>query len=310
MEIFSEINSNNKGLALALGYFDGVHSGHVEVVKSAVTFARENGTQSAVITFQEHPQVILRGSSPAYITTVEQRREKLAQLGVDFCYELNFADISGFSGREYLQNILIENFEPISISTGFNHYFGVEKSGSPELLASCSEEFGYKYFKIPSVEVLGETVSSSLIRKKLSQGEICAANALLGHSFAVNGVVKKGVGLASNIGFKTANLTYPKNIVRVPFGVYATRVSIDGMSYLAIANFGVKPTFTSLVDEPVLEVHILDFNRDIYGRELRVEFLDFIRFEKKFVSVEELVAQIKRDILCLAVQPPNTRLNG
>ncbi len=296
MKIFSEINSNNKGLALALGYFDGVHLGHVQVIKSAVDFARKNKAKSAVITFKEHPQVVLRGSSPAYIMTAEQRREKLAQLGIDFCYELDFSEISRLSGIDYLQKVLVDNFAPISISSGFNHYFGAEKTGSPELLANYSAILWYKYFKIPSVEVLGETVSSSLIRKKLSLGEVSFANALLGYPFGISGVVKKGAGLASNIGFRTANLVYPKSLVRPLFGVYSARVKVGNSVYSAIANFGVKPTFGSLVDEPVLEVHILGFNRDIYGDELRVEFMNFIRPEKKFASVEELAAQIRQDI--------------
>lgn len=292
MKVFTELNNENRNLSLALGFFDGVHLGHQEVIKSAVDFARQNGTKSAVITFKEHPQVVLRGCAPEYISNEAQRRENLAALGVDFCYELDFSAISGMDGEEYVKEILVKNFAPLSISTGFNHNFGAKKSGTPELLAKLGEKFGYKYFKIPPVEIEGEVVSSSLIRKKLSAGEVSAAEKLLGRPFSVSGVVQKGACLASKIGFKTANIAYPEGICRLPYGVYAVRA--NGMS--SIANFGVKPTFENLVAAPVLEVHILNFDKDIYGENLQVEFLEFIRAEKKFASVEELVAQIKNDI--------------
>ncbi|MCM1010873.1 MAG: riboflavin biosynthesis protein RibF [Fusobacterium sp.] len=292
MKIYTELNNENRNVALALGFFDGVHLGHQVVIKSAVDFARENGKKSAVITFKEHPQVILRGCAPEYISTEAERRDNLAKLGVDFCYELDFSEISGMSGEDYVKEILVKNFAPVSISTGFNHNFGAKKSGTPELLVELGERYGYKYFKIPPVEIDGEIVSSSLIRKKLALGDICAAEKFLGRPFAVTGTVQKGAGLASKIGFKTANIAYPAGICKLPYGVYAVRA--NGMS--AIANFGVKPTFEKLTAMPILEVHILNFDKDIYGEALEVEFLNFIRAEKKFASVDELVAQIKNDI--------------
>lgn len=291
MEIFTEVNEN-KGLALALGYFDGVHTGHQAVIRSAVDFSRKNGTKSAVVTFKEHPQVVLRGCAPQYISTEEDRRNKLAALGVDFCYELDFSQIAGLSGKEYIHEILVKNFKPVSISTGFNHNFGAKKSGTPELLDALASDYGYKYFKIPPVVVDGQVVSSSLIREKLLQGNVKDASKLLGRNFSVCGIVKKGAGLASKIGFKTANIFYPQGLLHLPYGVYAVRA--NGLP--AIANFGIKPTFENLADEPVLEIHIPNFARDIYGEKLNVEFLDFLRPEKKFASVEELVKQIRHDI--------------
>jgi len=292
MKIFTELNDEYKHLALALGFFDGVHLGHKKVISSAVDFARENGTKSAVITFKEHPQVLLRGCAPAYISTENFRREKLAGLGVDILFELDFNAFAQNSGEEYLQ-ILRDTFAPVSISTGFNHYFGAQKSGTPELLAQCAETFDYKYFQTPPVIIDGEVASSSLIRKYLAAGEVKRANALLGYNFTLDGIVRRGANLASKIGFKTANLDYPQALVKLPFGVYS--VLANGMP--AIANFGVKPTFNGLAAAPVLEVHILNFDKDIYGEKLRVELLDFIRHEKKFDSVEDLVARIKSDIL-------------
>lgn len=292
MKIFTELNDEYKNLALALGFFDGVHLGHQKVIASAVEFARQKGTKSAVVTFKEHPQVILRGCAPAYISTENFRREKLEALGVDILFELDFNSLAGISGEKYLQ-ILAETLAPVSISTGFNHYFGAQKSGTPELLAQCAETFRYEYFKIPPVIVGEEVASSSLIRKYLAAGEIKRANALLGYNFVIESSVQEGAKLASKIGFKTANFSYPPELVQLPYGVYA--VFANGMP--AIANFGVKPTFDGLASAPVLEVHILNFDKNIYGESLRVEFIGFIRHEKKFASVEDLITQIKSDIL-------------
>ncbi len=293
MKIYTELNDKYKNLALALGFFDGVHLGHQKVIESAVDFARKNGVKSAVITFKEHPQVLLRGCSPAYISTTEQRREKLQELGVDMVFELDFAQFSELSGEDYIKEVLVKNLAPVSISTGFNHHFGANKSGTPELLEAFSEIYGYKYFKIPPVEIEGDVVSSSLIRKTLGEGDIKKANALLGYNFTINGAVQKGAGLASKIGFKTANLKYSDEILKLPFGVYA--VKANGTP--AIANFGVKPTFEGLTNTPMLEIHILDFSGNLYGENLAVEFMDFIREEKKFAALEDLIGQIKSDIL-------------
>lgn len=292
MKIFTQINDEYKNLALALGFFDGVHPGHKKVISSAVEFSRKNGTQSAVITFKEHPQVLLRGVAPEYILTDTARREKIAELGVDFLYELDFKEFAQLSGEEYISNVLVKNFAPVSISTGFNHYFGVHKSGTPELLEECAPAYGYKYFKIPPVELNGEIVSSSLIRRKLAEGNIRCANDFLGYKFFAEGMVQHGAHLASKIGFKTANIHYPQELVKLPFGVYS--VLANGLP--AIANLGVKPTFEGLASKPVLEVHILNFDKDIYGETLRIEFVDFIRAERKFDSVDALIVQIKSDI--------------
>lgn len=293
MEIFTELNEKYKNLALALGFFDGVHLGHQKVIASAVDFARKNGTKSAVITFKEHPQVYLKGFKPSYILTNVFRTRAFEKLGVDVVYELDFSPLSHLTGEDYIKEVLVKNFAPLSISTGFNHYFGANRTGSPELLEEFSKNFGYKYFKLPPVEAAGEVVSSSLIRKKLENGDIKGANALLGYSFSIENTVQKGAKLASKIGFKTANLNYPAGVVRLPYGVYAVRAN----GRPGIANFGVKPTFEGLVGEPILEINIFDFDKDIYGEVLRVEFDDFLRPERKFDCGLDLVKQIKSDII-------------
>lgn len=296
MKVLYDLSEDNKNLALALGFFDGVHLGHQEVIKSAVNYARENQTKSAVITFKEHPQVVLRGVAPAYISTKEKKYQKLENLGVDFCYELDFADVCKLSGVNYIEQFLVKNFSPISISTGFNHNFGYAKSGTTELLDDKSYEFGYKYFLVAPVSIDEETVSSSLIRKKLTNADLYSAKKMLGEDFSICGVVQKGASIARKIGYKTANVFYPQNVLQLPFGVYKVVVNLNGQNYLGIANFGVKPTFEKLTEKPLLEIHILGFDDEIYDEVLDVKFLEFIREERKFSSAQELIKQIELDM--------------
>lgn len=297
MKVLYDLNEENKNLALALGFFDGVHLGHQEVIKSAVDFAKKNGAKSAVITFKEHPQVVLRGVAPSYISTKDKKYSKFEALGVDYCYELDFADVCQLSGEDYIENFLIKNFSPISISTGFNHYFGFGKSGTTRLLSEKSQEFGYEYFMLEPVVIGKETVSSSLIRRNLQIGDLVNAKNLLGEYFSVSGIVQKGASLARKIGYKTANVFYPDNVLQLPFGVYKVLVEFQGQKRVGIANFGVKPTFENLVKKPLLEIHLLDFDSEIYGETLQVNFIEFIREERKFASAEELIKQIELDLM-------------
>lgn len=296
MKIFHDLNQKHENLALALGFFDGVHLGHKEVIKSAVNYAKKMQQKSAVITFKEHPQIILQNIEPAYITTKEEKYQKFKDLGVDYCFELDFAELCKLSANDYIEQFLIKNFAPISISTGFNHYFGFNKSGSAQLLKEKSKQYGYKYFMIQPVKINEETVSSSIIRKKILSAKLEAANKMLGQNFTISGTVQKGANIARKIGFKTANILYPENKIHLPLGVYATETIINQKKYTGIANFGIKPTFENLVDKPLLEIHLLNFDDEIYNETLNIEFTKFIREEKKFPNTQELINQIKSDI--------------
>ena len=295
MEIFSKVNKN-KNLSLALGYFDGVHRGHQAVIKKAAEYAKSYGTKSAVITFKDHPCCFFWGVCPKYILSRDARRNKIAELGVDYLYELDFAELSEYSAENYLQNVLVDNFSPIAISTGFNHHFGNNKSGTPEYLAANADKFGYKYFITEAEKYNGEIISSTLIRKALSEGNIELANMMLGYKFTITGEVVQGQQLGRKIGFRTANLKYPAEIIDLPFGAYATKVSLNGKKYNAVTNFGIKPTVSD-GKNCTLESHILDFSEDIYGEIISIEFNKMLRGEQKFNSVDELKTQIKKDII-------------
>lgn len=295
MQIFTELNKN-PNLSLALGYFDGVHKGHQRVIKTAVDFARQNGNKSAVITFQDHPCCFFYGVCPKYILTRDNRLKHLESLGVDYVYILDFnAKLCLLSAEDYLKNVLIDNFSPKSISTGFNHYFGAKKSGGVDLLTENQAKYGYKYFEVPPQKSFNDTISSTEIRKLLSDGNIQNANEMLGYNFSLSGKVIEGQKLGRKIGFRTANIMYPPELIDLPFGVYSVLVNHNDKVYKGITNFGVRPTVSDDC-QCSLETHILDFDKNIYGDEISVEFLKMIRSEKKFSSVHDLKEQIAKDI--------------
>lgn len=289
MKIFTELNKN-PNLSLALGFFDGVHLGHKAVIKSAVDFAKQNGNKSAVITFSDHPCCYFWGVCPKYILSRKQREEKIEALGVDYLYELDFESIAGLTAQDYLKDILINHFTPVSISTGWNHNFGCKKSGDVKFLRKNSKKYDYEYFELPPQKIDNEIISSTTIRKLLSDGEIERANLMLGSKFSISGEVVKGNQIGRTIGFKTANLVYPPELIELPYGVY----SVDTNYGKAIANFGIRPTVKG--SQALLEVHILDFEKDIYGENLTVYFNKMIRAERKFASLDALKEQISLDI--------------
>ncbi len=291
MQVFYQLNKN-KHLALALGYFDGVHLGHQKVIKSAVDYARQNGKKSAVITFKDHPCCYFYGVCPKYILTRKQREDAISKLGIDYLYELDFNEnLCQLTAKEYLENILVKYFEPVSISTGFNHNFGANKSGNAEFLQKNQEKFNYKYFEIPPQKINSDIINSTSIRKFLQQGEISNANDMLGYHFFIEGEVIEGQRLGRKLGFRTANLIYPKELVEIPFGVYEVQTSYGK----GIANFGIRPTISN-TNTAICETHILNFDKNIYGEIIKVEFIKMLRKEQKFNSVEELKKQISDDI--------------
>ena len=311
MQIFNELNKN-PNLSLALGFFDGVHLGHRAVIESAVDFAKQNNTKSAVITFKDHPCCFLKGISPKYILTRKERQEKFEELGIDFLYELDFESIAGLTAEDYLKSVLVNNFMPSAIFTGWNHNFGYKKSGDTKFLRENSKKYGYEYFELSPQKIGNEIISSTAIRKYLQTGKTEKANEMLGYNFSITGEVVKGNQIGRKIGFKTANIDYPAELIELPFGVYATIVKKSGKSnfqlstfnfqqnsacYNAIANYGMRPTVNG--NKPVLEVHILDFDEDIYGETITAEFNRMLRPEKKFNSLNELKEQINKDIQSL-----------
>ena len=294
MEIFKEL-IKIPDMSIALGFFDGIHKGHQAVIKNAVDFAKQNNTKSTLITFQDHPCCFFYGTKPKYILTRKEKHEKIEQLGIDYLFELNFESISGLTAEEYLKDILIKHFTPKAITTGWNHNFGYKKSGDVKFLAQNANKFDYKYFEISPQKEGIKTISSTAIRDYLLDGVIENANKMLGYNFYIKGEVIEGQKLGRTIGFRTANLVYPQELVDLPFGVYDVNVKIDNQNYKGITNFGIRPTVSESKVRS-LETHIINFDNDIYGKIITIEFNKMIREEKKFNSIEELKKQITKDI--------------
>lgn len=282
-------------LSLALGFFDGVHKGHQAVIKNAVNFAKDNGLMSAVVTFSNHPHCYFYDVAPKYILTSDERAKHIAELGVDYLIELDFESISGLTAEDYLKDVLVKYFMPRAITTGWNHYFGYKKSGNVKFLADNSQKFNYEYFEIPPQKEASVNISSTAIRNYLAKGEIAKANSMLGYKFSISGKVVKGKQLGRTIGFPTANIIYPSELIELPFGAYAVNVKFSDRLFKGVTNFGIRPTVSD-TKLTTLETFIIDFDQDIYEKTIEVEFIKMIRPEKKFPSLDALRTQISLDI--------------
>ena len=269
---------------LVLGFFDGIHIAHKELIQSAVKLGK-----TILITFKESPAIFFK-KPYKYIYPREYSLNKIKDLGVNEILEFDFSQIAGMAAEDYIK-FIVEKFSPKAIYTGFNHTFGANKSGSPELLKKMEEKYNYKYHCIPPIEDNGEIVSSTLIKTLIQAGNIERANRLLGTNFFIENIVEEGAKIGRTIGFPTANINYPKNIIELPYGVY----SIKYNEYSGVLNWGMRPTVNNTL-KPIAEAHIIDFNENLYGKKVRLEIIKKIRDEKKFENLDELKAQINKDI--------------
>lgn len=286
-------------LSLALGFFDGIHIGHQAVIGCAVEYAKDVNCQSAVVTFQEHPYCYFKGVSPKYILPLDEKYRYIEGLGVDYIFELDFGSVCNMTPTQYLEEVLVKYFSPKAISTGFNHHFGVDKSGNVKFLSDCQNKFDYLYFATPPQSIFGDVISSTAIRQHIKTGAIYMAETMLGRKFSVSGPVIRGKQLGQKIGYPTANIIYPLDIIEPPNGVYDVNVVLEnGEEYRGIANFGVAPTVSNDGIKS-LEVHLFNFSGDLYNQIINVSFNKMIRPEIKFDTIDELKTQIEFDIQSL-----------
>lgn len=295
MEIIKGL-TNIPNLSLALGFFDGVHLGHQAVIGCAVDLAHSIRCKSAVLTFEKHPECYLSNLPQKNLTTARDKFYLIEKLGVDYLILLDFEEIKDYTPAQYLENILVKYYSPKAISTGFNHHFGLGRSGGVSFLADNQVRFDYIYSATPPQSIFGEVVSSSAIRYYLREGLLPMANSMLGRSFSIYGTVVEGQKIGQKLGFPTANIIYPENVIEIKYGVYSVEVILaDGSKHKGIANYGLAPTIRN-TGVTLLEVHIPNFKGNLYGQEIRVNFQKMIRPEIKFNSVEELKTQIEIDI--------------
>lgn len=287
---------NLKEAVVAIGFFDGVHEGHQKVIKQAVEIAQKSHRECAVMTFYPHPSVVLRknGEKVHYISTLEEKEAIMAKLGVDRLYIVTFnKELSQLSPAQFLQHF-IHDLHITHMVAGFDYTFGHKGAGNMQNIDDHTDET-LERTVIQQVSHEESKVSSTAIRTALQRGEVELVNDLLGRPYQATGRVVKGDQRGRTLGFPTANLEIDEAKLLPEVGVYAVAVAYKGQTYKGMANIGYKPTFRDDMVKPSVEVFILDFDKIIYGEELTVYWHAYIRSEKKFNGIEEIVAQLKSD---------------
>lgn len=281
----------------ATGFFDGVHLGHAKVIELLCDTARAEGATSAVITFWPHPRSILRQDAGKLrlLNSLEEKEERLKALGVDEVHVVDFTrEFSKMTAEEFIRDFLIEKYGVSTLIVGYDHRLGCKKTGSDDIVRIAGK-CGIKAVRVGAISDSYNTISSTYIRNLIETGGIERANALLGYEYTLKGVVVPGCGNGRKIGFRTANVSLYDPLKLIPYnGVYAVRATVEGKTYKGVCNIGYRPTVEDGRGLTV-ETHLLDFDDDIYGLDLTVRFVQFIREEQKFASMELLHEQLLKD---------------
>lgn len=277
-------------ISIALGTFDGLHKGHQKVLNETKKF--ENlGLTPAVLLFDKHPQEILTGKCPPLLLTESEKSKLLEEYGISPIV-VSFEEIKDLSPEEFV--LYLKNIGTKAVCCGENFRFGKNSLGDTKILFELCEKYGIMFKVAENALYENELISSTRIRKALENGEVEKANLMLGRLFSYEFTVEHGKGKGKTWGFPTANQIIPENFVKLRFGVYATKVLVNGTYFPAVTNFGVRPTVHEN-GEAVSETFILGYDGELYGEFLRVELISFIRDEMKFNSIDELSEQIKLD---------------
>jgi riboflavin kinase/FMN adenylyltransferase len=281
--------------SLTIGNFDGVHLGHRELLRRTVAHARELGSLAVVLTFSPHPIRFFSPKARFYeITGTEEKAERMEELGVDALVVESFdGGIGGMAPEAFARTVVRGRMGARFVTVGYDFTFGKGRTGSPAMLSRLGRELGFSVDVVPPLLRGGAIVSSSRIRDLLLGGRVREASVLLCRPYRMSGTVVAGAARGRKLGFPTANVRFAQELVPLP-GVYVVDADVGAGPVRGVANVGFNPTFGE--NSLGLEVHLLDFDGDLYGRAIAVEFLDRIRDERKFNSVEELVRQIGKDV--------------
>lgn len=289
-----------KNAVVTIGTFDGVHLGHQAIFKEMRRMAQEVGGETVVVTFYPHPrQVLAIGTERLrFICSQEEKLKKIEEYGIDNVVIIPFTkEFASTPSEVFIKDYIIERIHPAVIVVGYDHHFGKNRMGDFEMLTRLGEQYGFKTIQVEAQDVNEVAVSSTKIRNYLWAGNVKAANELLGYPYSVTGTVVAGNKIGRTIGFPTANLDIPNEFLMINNpGVYACQTSIDGKTYNAMANTGSRPTIGDRAEgDFIIEVNIFDFEGDLYGKTLKVWFLDRIRDEVKFTGLEALKIQLEQD---------------
>jgi riboflavin kinase/FMN adenylyltransferase len=285
----------DRGAAVALGNFDGVHLGHQRVIADAREAARKIGVPLGVISFEPHARMHFQPDAPPFrLMNAHQLAKTVEGLGADRLYLLPFGvEMANFSAHDFVSQVLASGLGVRHVAVGFDISFGRGRTGDPDLMRRFGEEFGFSVSVAAAVENIGGKISSSTVRDMLRQGHPEGAASIMGRPFAIEGIVQKGRQLGRQLGFPTANVPLG-DYVAPRFGVYATRTRLtDGRQLNGVANIGVNPTTGEVF--PRLEVWLFEFDEDIYGETIETDLVAFLRPEEKFDSIDIMVEQIYQD---------------
>lgn len=287
-----------KNTVLTIGSFDGVHIGHQHILRRLQTIAAEVDGESLLVTFHPHPRIVLNPGDYTLklLTTIEEKAALLAQQGLDHLVLTPFTKaFSEQSPEAYIEDFLIQHFQPRCIVIGYDHRFGKDRKGDISYLRKYQDQYGFDIEEITKQEVEDIAISSTKIRKALSEGKIQKATQLLGHPFRLTGNVVKGNQIGRDIGFPTANVEVPEvHKLIPPVGIYAVRVWYKEQAYGGMLYIGTRPTIGDALKQTI-EVNIFDFNQTIYGESLKIDFISHIRGDSKFEGLEALSIQLQED---------------
>ncbi len=291
---------NIKNAVVTIGTFDGVHLGHQAIFKEMRRLAQEIGGETVVVTFHPHPRQVLSIGTERlrFICSQEEKLKKIEEFGIDNVLIIPFTkEFASTPSEDFIKDYIIDSIHPSIIVVGYDHHFGKNRMGDYEMLTQLGKQYNFRTVQVEAQDVNEVAVSSTKIRNFLWAGNVKAANELLGYPYSVTGTVVEGNKIGRTIGFPTANLDIPNEYMMINNpGVYACQTMIDGKPYNAMANTGLRPTVEDRTDgDFIIEVNIFDFNGDLYGKTLKVWFLDRIRDEEKFKGLEALKAQLEQD---------------
>jgi riboflavin kinase/FMN adenylyltransferase len=299
MELITDIDgydSSRPGLVLGAGTFDGVHIGHQRIIAEVVSRALARTGTAGVMTFDPHPREVLKPSSEiSLLATTDKKIELIAGLGVDVLFLLQFTrELAAYTPERFVRDILVEKLHVEEVVFGYDYRFGVDRSGDYIVMTRLGRKYGFSVDEISPLQVDDVTVSSTEIRECILGGDLDRAEHYLGRKHAVVARVTTGRGIGDSIGFPTANIEVEKATLP-PDGVYAATVKVDDRVYAGALNIGVNPTVAQ-TGERTAEVHLVDFDGELYGKTMEVTMVERLRDEVKFDTIEELAAQIEKDI--------------
>lgn len=299
MKVFYDIEDFKKvpNAVVTIGTFDGVHIGHQVILKNLVSKAKEIGGESVVVTFYPHPrQVLSNDSCIRFISTQEEKIRHLEALGIDNLIIIKFTkEFANTSSEDFIRNYIVKNIHPAVLIIGYDHHFGNNRQGDFEMLYQLGNTCHFNVEKIQEQDIENVAISSTKIRHFLENGDIKNANKLLGYHFSYTGKVIHGQGVGHKIGYPTANIEVKDEfkLIEKP-GVYATFVDFEGKSYPAMTYIGSRPTLHDNRPQSI-ESHVINFDRDLYEKEIKLRFVDFVRDDKRFDDTDALKQQISID---------------